>query len=943
MTLPLLFSKGLVSVSTTLTPTYDVRQLGTKTLGPIYDVTQLATKTLSPAFDVRQLANKTTDILTPIAFSVADDNANGIVDGLSDGAYNPGGLTVEIAVANGEQHIHYENTGETFNQYLLTRTITGASSGEQYTWGFDYRGNYEGGPRVAYLVWSDNDPTWAKAIQTMDFPTTSSKRMEFTYTVPGINDTNVSVVFYTGMRGTATTGDSLETWLSNFTITKKEPIRYHISQLATDTLSPTYDVRQLGTKTLAPSYDVTQRVTKTLTPTYDIQATGLTPVSKTLTPTYDVRELVSKTVVPTFRIWNHITTISGVEMTSNETYIWGSVNQAKTWHFHTDTPCPPEGNIRVWFQEPIDNLWFHGETINAQDTTSWTVQSTANIVGMQHPERAHTLWIYYDKESGTNDWGAWASCPTPVYFNYITQTNDVNEVYHRHTDDAVHWTLGHPLTNLNGSFQVFFVDAEVASPYYGTWYDVGGLNAPTQGQTSFSKSDLAWDASPTRLINEAHVHVYYRPDKDVWGGWWDGYGGNPADFTTLTARVYDYNSKTVTLTYDINGLANKTLSPTFDSRQLATRVLGSERHNMLMNSYLVDQAPTDTYPDGWYHGGWSNNNPFTLSVVAGKDGRNAFRCQYTPHASDTSVGFTLQQAISSKNKQFHGGEQAAVSVWIKGSVPRFLSQFRWENADGQPTYSWAGLSLDPTTYGDWTNVGWYHTVPAGCDRLTAIDYYWESVSSSSPAVDIYITQPLIERGSVLMDYFDGESPNSSWDGSQYYTQSTEIVPVSYDIHGLANKTLQPSYDMRQLATKQVTPTYNMRSLSNKTITPTYNMRSLSNQTVTPTYNIREKQNQTLSPSYNINCLRGQTLSPTYNMRSLANQVLSPAYDINIKVNKTLTPMYDIKAQKAIRGLRRVYGTMYIAYKESPRATTSVVDEAAISSPRVQQGGAKVCQ
>lgn len=264
----------------------------------------------------------------------------------------------------------------------------------------------------------------------------------------------------------------------------------------------------------------------------------------------------------------------------------------------------------------------------------------------------------------------------------------------------------------------------------------------------------------------------------------------------------------------------------------------------------------------------------------------------------------------------------------------------WPVVPGQTEYTVTGEQFGDKQYLDLGNVNTYLYYSHGDNGVNGpINWY-----DYDPIV--YTNTPLVEAvpQTVTPTYDINGLANKTVTPTYNVSQlATKTTTPTYDMRSLSNKTLQPTYDIRQIGTKAVTPTYNMRQLGTKTVTPTYNMRSLSTQTVTPTYDIREKQNQTLSPSYNINCLRGQTLSPTYSMRSLANQVLSPAYDINIKVNKTLTPMYDIKAQKAIRGLRRVYGTMYIAYKESPRATTSVVDEAAISSPRVQQGGAKVCQ
>lgn len=615
---------------------------------------------------------------------------------------------------------------------------------------------------------------------------------------------------------------------------------------------------------------------------------------------YNVFEIAGKTLTPSYTLYNHISSISGITLTSDEDYIWFTPAQEKTLHFHTDVGCPPEGRMQAWIVEPTSNQWYPWEIMPAQNTTDWTVDITA-IAWSNFPDRVHNLYVYYDKYSN-DTFTTYGQYGSGISFNYITDTNANNTVYHRYTSEAANWTLAHPLNNLNGSFQVFIVDVDVGSPYYVTWYDLGGLHASTQGQTTFSKSDLAWENA--RLCNNAVSHIYFRPDRNVWGGWWASFSpGAWGDFTTQSAFIYDYKSQTVT--------------PTYDSRQLATKHT-AEDFNWAINPN-GDGPPTA----GWYIGWWENSNwQAAMSQgpkLDGLSGNLSLKMDMT--GGDPYYYMYLGNSAEMPARE---GMPATFSVYIQGDQPSIadnhLRLHCWDK-DRQ---------LISIIYGPQIT---------GISTTQPTRY---SVSYSSLPAGTHYVSPMVQFGQIAEDehivvYF----------AEAMLTMTEDVVPflngVSYDIRAIASKTVTPVYDMRNLSNKTITPTYAMRQLGTKTITPTYNMRSLANKTVTPTYDIRGKQTKTVTPTYSIYTKGTKTLTPTYNMRSLAGDTLSPVYDIRCLSGTTLTPVYTIRIILRARGLVRTYGTMNIAYKESPRATVSVVEEAAVETPRVQQGGAKVCQ
>lgn len=272
---PVFDIRGLTSK--TVTPTYAMRQLGTKTLVPTYSINTRQSKTLVPVYN---LLNRVSNTLTPtyLMRQLGTKTLVPVYNILNEAAkdltpiYNIRQLAAKSVTPTYDMRQRAVQTlSPVYDIILLFRTS------KDWTMTYDVR--QLGTKTLTPTYWLLNGPYSNTLTPTYDSRQLATKTVIPTYNIRQLATKTVQPVYQIWNFGTKT-----------FT-----PV-YDLRQLGTKSATPTYNIRQLGTKTVAPSYDMRQLANKTLIPSYNMRSL----VNKPLTASYSMRELVRKELVPSY-------------------------------------------------------------------------------------------------------------------------------------------------------------------------------------------------------------------------------------------------------------------------------------------------------------------------------------------------------------------------------------------------------------------------------------------------------------------------------------------------------------------------------------------------------------------------------------------------------------------------------------------------------------------
>ncbi|MCK2219707.1 hypothetical protein MF672_038820 [Actinomadura sp. ATCC 31491] len=168
------------------------------------------------------------------------------------------------------------------------------------------------------------------------------------------------------------------------------------------------------------------------------------------------------------------------------------------------------------------------------------------------------------------------------------------------------------------------------------------------------------------------------------------------------------------------------------------------RHNLCVNPCLTNNAT-----------GWGGEATPARAAVTGFD---------RPNAAEYTAGTFIRTAGGAAV----AGQEYTLSVYVRPNNAFSAGgniYVEWRNAsDGVISYSNGSYSLTANVV---TRASVTATAPAGAATAQII-----LDGTNYTVTTVHATMCLIEAGSVLGDYFDGDSPSAAWDGTPGNSSST---------------------------------------------------------------------------------------------------------------------------------------------------------------------------